>query len=254
MLKKRIIPILLLKNNVLIKDQRFRKERAIGSALPIVKLFNLRQVDELIFLDVQATTNACEPDYTLIREISKFCFVPLTVGGGINRLDHIKQVLNAGADKISLNSIAYTSPSFVREAVLMFGSQCIVLSIDVKKINNEYICFSHSGTVRTCYELTEWLKIVNTMDVGEILITSIDKDGTMQGYDIELINITKNNTNIPIIASGGCASYEDMLKVFNETDISAAAAASIYQFTNLTPNGAKNYLEEHGVRVRSIFR
>lgn len=253
MLKKRIIPTLLLKDNVLVKDKQFRSKRCIGSILPVVKVFNIRQVDEMVILDVEATNKHKDPDYQLIKDISKYCFVPLTVGGGITQIEQIRKLLKCGADKVSINSIGYTNQDLIKEAVNIFGSQCIIISIDVKKINDQYICFSHSGTINTNYVLEDWLKIVDTLNVGEILITSIDNDGMMQGYDIELIQIVKTNTNTPIIVSGGCSSYEDMYEVFERTNVSAVSASSIFQFTNLTPKGAKEYLKKRNINVRKIF-
>ena len=253
MLKKRIIPILLSKGDILIKDKNFNHNRCIGSVLPIIKIYNMRQVDELIFLDIIATNNNKEPDYNIIKEISKFCFVPLTVGGGIKNIEQIRNLLKSGADKVSINSAAYIDHQFIKDAISIFGSQCIIISVDVKKINNQYICFSHSGTIMTQYTLIEWLNIIKNWNIGELLITSIDNDGLMIGYDIELINITKNIIDIPIIISGGCSSYNDMLKVFEETDISAVGASSIFQFTQMTPNGAKEYLKKNKINVRKIF-
>jgi len=252
MLKKRIIPILLYKNNSLVKGKQFNSDRIIGSVISTIKLFNNRQVDELIFLDINSTTNNII-NFNLINEISKFCFFPLTVGGGIKSLNDIKQLLQNGADKVCINTSAYSNPNFIKEAVSMYGSQCIIISIDVKKIDNEYICFSNSGTVQTEYDLLSWLVIVNTFNVGEILITSIDNDGMMKGYDIELIKLVQNNVNISVIVSGGCSSYDDMLYVFNDTDINAVCASSIFHFTQCTPKLANEYLKKNNIKVRSIY-
>jgi cyclase len=252
MLKKRIIPILLYKNNSLVKGKQFNSDRIIGSVISTIKLFNNRQVDELIFLDINSTANNII-NFDLINEISKFCFFPLTVGGGIKSLNDIKQLLQNGADKVCINTSAYSNPNFIKEAVAMYGSQCIIISIDVKKIDNEYICFSNSGTVQTEYDLLSWLAIVNTFNVGEILITSIDNDGMMNGYDIELINLVQNNVNISVIVSGGCSSYDDMLHVFNDTDISAVCASSIFHFTQCTPKLANEYLKKNNINVRRIY-
>ena len=252
MLKKRVIPILLYKNNSLVKGKQFNSNRIIGSVISSIKLFNNRQVDELIFIDINSTTNNII-NFNLINEISKFCSFPLTVGGGIKSLNDIKQLLQNGADKVCINTSAYSNPNFIKEAVAMYGSQCIIISIDVKKIDNEYICFSNSGTVQTEYNLLSWLTIVNTFNVGEILITSIDNEGMMNGYDIELIKLVQNNVNISVIASGGCSSYNDMLQVFNNTDISAVCASSIFHFTQCTPKLAKEYLKKNNINVRRIF-
>tara|TARA_A100001011_G_C14302643_1_gene841571 strand:- start:715 stop:1485 length:771 start_codon:yes stop_codon:yes gene_type:complete len=252
MLKKRIVPILLSKNNVLVKGIKFNSSRIVGSIIPSIQIFNTRQVDELIFIDINSTQNNII-NFDLINEISKLCFCPLTVGGGIKTIDDIRQLLANGADKVCINTTAYLNQDLIHEAVKIFGSQSIVISIDVKKIGDEYICFRNSGTIQTEYDLISWLKIVETFSVGEILITSIDKDGTMSGYDIDLIKITQNNVSIPVLAAGGCSSYYNMLQVFKETDISALCASSIFQFTQCTPKLAKKYLRENNINIRPVF-
>jgi len=252
MLKKRIIPILLYKKNSLVKGVQFDSSRIIGSVIPSIKIFNSRQVDEIIFIDIDSTRNNII-NFDLINDISKVCFSPLTVGGGIKTINDIRQLLANGADKVCINTSAYLNQNLIHEAVKLFGSQCIVISIDVKKINDKYICFRNSGSIQTEYDLISWLKIVNTFNVGEILITSIDKDGTMSGYDINLIKIVENNVKIPILASGGCSSYDNMLEAFTDTDVSALCMSSIFQFTECTPILAKNYLSENNINVRPVF-
>ena len=253
MLKKRIIPVLLIKNKTLIKDKQFAKNRRVGSLLPAIKIYNNRQVDELILLDIQATNNNRCIDASLINEISKSAFFPFCVGGGINNCESIKKLLAAGADKVSINTAAYENISFIKSAVSQFGSQCIIISIDVKKIHNEYFCFSHCGTKNTGYKLTDWLKIIDTLNVGELLITSIDHDGTMIGYDKDLIHIMNEQSNIPFIISRGCSSYEDMSWVFNNCGANAVAASSIFHFTRQTPLEAKKYLLKKNIKVRPVF-
>jgi cyclase len=252
MLKKRIIPVLLYKDNGLVKGKKFDSSRVIGSVIPTIKIFNNRQVDELIFLDINATSKN-KINYELIHEISKYSFVPFTVGGGIKSLDNIQLLLANGADKVSINTAAYLDQNLIHAAVAKFGSQCIIISIDVKKIDGEYICFRNSGSVQTEYNLSDWLKIVNTFNIGEILITSIDNDGIMNGYDIDLIKIVQNTVKVPVIASGGCSSYNDMLNVFTQTDVSALCASSIFQFTQCTPKLAKDYLHKNNINIRPYF-
>jgi cyclase len=252
MLKKRIIPVLLFKDNSLVKGKNFNSWRTIGSVLPTIKIFGIRQVDELIFLNINATDeNAI--DYNIINDISRYCSFPFAVGGGIKTVTDIKRILRNGADKVCINTAAYSDHKFINDAVNLFGSQCITISIDVVKENDKYVCYSNSGKVRTKYDLEEWLTTVNTFNVGEILITSIDREGTMQGYDMDLIKIVNSKTNTPILVNGGCSSYDDMLTVFKETDTSAVCASSIYQFTSQTPKEAKAFLRKKDINVRPIF-
>jgi cyclase len=252
MLKKRIIPILLYKNNMLVKSKQFNNYRVIGSVLPTIKIFNNRQVDELIFLDIDANkTNKI--NYDLISDISKYCNFPFTVGGGIKTLEDISLLLQNGADKVSINTSVYNDLQFIRNAVQKFGSQCIIVSIDVQKVDNKYICFNKSGTNNVGYNLIDWLKQINDLNVGELLVTSIDNDGMMNGYDKDLINIIQENINIPIIISGGCGSYLDMYEVFNRFDISAIGVSSLFHFTESTPKNAKLFLSEKGINVRHVL-
>ena len=252
MLKKRIIPIILYKNNMLVKSKQFTNYRVIGSVLPTIKVFNNRQVDELIFLDIDATKHN-KINYDLISNISKYCNFPFTVGGGIKTLEDIELLLKNGADKVSINTAVYNDIQFIKEAVLKFGSQCIVASIDVKKVDNKYICFNNRGTNNVEYKLLDFLKKINDLNVGELLVTSIDNDGMMKGYDKDLINIVQENINIPIIISGGCGSYQDMFEVFNMFDISAIGVSSLFHFTESTPKTAKIFLKEKGINVRHVL-
>ncbi len=250
MLKKRIIPTLLYKELGLVKGSCFDSWRRIGPILPAVKVYNSREVDELIFLDILSTNNNSDIDYETISGFSKFCFVPLTVGGGIKNINQVKKLLEIGADKISINSAAYENPKLIEEVANQFGSQCIVASIDARKEGDKWTCISNSGTENKNINPIFWSKRLEDLGAGEILITSIDKDGTRNGYDLDLISNVSKNVKIPVIASGGAGSYQDMYKAINLGGASAVAASSIFHFTEMTPLEAKNYLQEKGIPIR----
>lgn len=253
MLKVRIIPTLLLKDVGLVKGIGFNSWRRVDTVLPAIKVYNMREVDELILLDITATQDQRDPDYDSIKEFSQECFVPFTVGGGIKTVNHIKELLRSGADKVCINSAAYDDLNLIRDGADMFGSQCIVVSIDAKlHSDGKYYCYSNCGNTCTEKLVEEWAQIVEACGAGEILITSIEKDGTMEGYDLELIKTVTDKVKIPVIASGGAGSYEDMYSAINYAKANAVAAASIYHFTELTPKEVRNYLNSKNVPVRKI--
>ena len=254
MLKTRIIPTLLWKDVGLVKGTGFDSWRRIGSLLPALKVYNTRQVDELIVVDITAGKENREPDYASIEDFSKECFIPLTVGGGIKSIEHIKRVLRAGADKIAINSGAYENSELIRQGADSFGSQCIVVSIDAKKeADGIYQCYSHAGTHPTGKDPVSWAIDVKKFGAGEILITSIDRDGTMSGYDVELIERISEAVDIPVIASGGAGNFEHMYLAL-QSGATAIAAASLFHFTEQTPMEAKAYLKEKGIAVRDVNR
>jgi imidazole glycerol-phosphate synthase subunit HisF len=253
MLKTRIIPTLLWKNVGLVKGKAFNSWRRVGSILPAIKVYNTREVDELIVLDITATADSRDPDYEWVSDFSYECFVPLTVGGGINSVDQIKRLLRSGADKVAINTGAFLNPMFIEESAKQFGSQCIVISIDAKKKENgDYECYSHSGVAPTGIEVKLWAKEMEERGAGEILITSVDRDGTMQGYDLELINLVTSVVKIPVIASGGAGEYHHFYEAIANSRANAVAAASMFHFTQSTPKEAKEYLSEKGISVRTI--
>lgn len=254
MLKVRIIPTLLLKNFGLVKGVSFNSWRRVGSILPSIKLYNSRDVDELILVDITASQEGNNPDYDLVNDLSVESYVPFTVGGGITEVDQILSLLHAGADKVSINSSAYSNSTLIEQAANRFGTQCVVASIDVLKMDNgKYSCYSHSGTVDTGKDPVEWAKNLMDKGAGEILLTSIDRDGTMQGYDLELVEKVVKAVSLPVIASGGAGNYQHMVDVIQKSGASAVAAASIFHFTELTPAGAKVALLESGIPVRKNF-
>ncbi|GAM09648.1 imidazole glycerol phosphate synthase subunit HisF [Geobacter sp. OR-1] len=252
MLKTRIIPTLLWKNIGLVKGIAFDSWRRVGTIMPAVKVYNARQVDELIVVDITATLEDRLPDFAEVEEFSAECFVPLTVGGGIRSIEDIKQLLRAGADKVSINSAAYLRPEIINEAAERFGSQCVVASIDARRNpDGTYVCVSHSGTRDTGRLPGEWAAELELRGAGEILITSVELDGTMEGYDLELIRSITERVRIPVIASGGAGNYEHMYAALEVGRAAAVAAASIFHFTEQTPLEAKNYLAARGIPVRS---
>ena len=250
MLKTRIIPTLLWKDFGLVKGISFDSWRRVGTVLPAIKVYNTREVDELILVDITATNEDREPDYESVEEFCAECFVPITVGGGIRSLDHITKLLRAGADKICINSEAYKNPALVTEAASRFGSQCVVASIDVRRMENgTHVCFSHAGTRQELKNPVEWALELESIGAGEILLTSIERDGTMQGYDLNLVKEVSQAVNIPVIASGGAGKYSHMVEAVN-AGASALAAASVFHFTQQTPLEAKRFLENMGVPIR----
>jgi cyclase len=207
----------------------------------------LREVDELVLLDISNSKKRNEPNYSTIAEVSKECFVPLCVGGGINDIKTVYKVLNSGADKVSINTQAIHNPKFVKEAAKEFGSQCIVISIDYFK-NSKKIFLRNN--LEKKYYLDEYVDIIQDMGAGEIILTCVDKDGTNEGYDYETIKSIKKKMSIPIIASGGAGKYEHMLKAFKYCNVDAVLAASIFCFSDKTPKNAKVFLQQNGINAR----
>tara|TARA_Y100000389_G_scaffold193746_1_gene222859 strand:+ start:201 stop:983 length:783 start_codon:yes stop_codon:yes gene_type:complete len=256
MLKVRVIPTLLWKDFGLVKGTSFDSWRRIGSILPAIKVYNQREVDELILLNVDATYSSDELDYETINEFGKNCFIPLTVGGGIKNIHQAQKLLRSGADKVSLNSKIYENPNIISDISKRFGSQCIVVSIDVMLKNSvkNWECYSHAGKKKTGKNVIEWAKEVEDRGAGEILITSIERDGTLKGYDLNLVETVVNSVKIPVIASGGAGSYQDMIDVVNKSGASAVAAASMFHFTEQTPLGAKIEMEKANIPIRKVFQ
>jgi len=254
MLKVRIIPTLLWKNYGLVKGIRFDSWRRVGPLLPALRVYASREVDELILVDITASPEGNDPDHDSVSDFSEECSVPLTVGGGISKPEHIVSLLHAGADKISINTAAYAQPALVDTAAARFGSQCVVASIDARRMDDgQYRCFSHSATVKTDREPADWARELASRGAGEILITSIDRDGTMTGYDLELVERVVKSVDVPVIASGGAGNYRDLIRAVSEAGASAVACASIFHFTEQTPAGAKAAMQEAGIPVRRNF-
>jgi len=251
MLKTRIIPTLLFKETGLVKDRQFASIRPIGGALQAIKVYGLREVDELVFLDVSATRAGKLPDFALIDELADECFMPFTVGGGIRDPGDIRRLLMVGADKVVLNTAVLDTPDLVRECARQFGSQCIVISIDVRREPDGRLeVYACSGTVATGRNPVAWASQVEALGAGEILLTSIDRDGMMNGYDIPLVKAVADAVSIPVVASGGAGEYADIADLLHNTSAAAAAASSIFHFTEQTPREAKRFLRDRGILVR----
>jgi cyclase len=254
MLKVRVIPTLLWKQFGLVKGVGFDSWRRVGPVLPVVKVYNQREVDELVLVDIVAHLCGDDPDFESIDEFGQDCFVPLTVGGGIARIDQVQRLLRAGADKVAINTAAYTCPELVTEIANRHGAQCVVASIDVRAQDDGWTCFSHAGKQATGREVVAWARELEDRGAGEILITSIERDGTMQGYDLSLIEAVVRSVKIPVIASGGAGNYQHMVEAVTHAGASAVAAASIFHFTEQTPAGAKAALAAASVPVRQSYQ
>ena len=232
MLAKRIIPTMLVRGRTLVKGERFDSWRSIGHALQSAKIHAARGVDELCILDISATAEGRGPDLDLVRELSEGCFIPITVGGGVRTLEHIDQLLRAGADKVCIRS----GRGVITEASQHFGRQAIVYSLDVGPgVNNKAVVNAARN--------------FETLGAGEILLQAMDRDGTLQGYDLDLIREVSAAVGIPVIASGGCGSYEHMLEAFH-AGADACAAGAMFAFTDNTPRGAAHFLKSQGLEVR----
>lgn len=250
MLKLRIIPTLLYKNLKLVKGINFNSWRTVGSIMQAIRVYNLRKVDEIILLNISATNEKKKIDLELVNEVANECFMPLTVGGGINTIEDISSLLKAGADKVCINTAAINNIKFIEDACKIFGSQCIVVSIDYKHQNNIIKIFSNSGTIKKEILLKDHLINLEKIGVGEIMLTSIDNDGTMDGYDIETLKFASNLINVPLIASGGAGNLENMLNLVKQTEVSALSASSIYHFTKKTPLDIKKFFIRNKIPVR----
>jgi cyclase len=252
MLKIRIIPCLLFKERTIVKSVNFKNFRMMGDPTTFAKVFNQRDADEMIFLDIMASKNNSPPNFQVIEDIAKECFMPLTIGGGIQNIEHVDNLFKIGADKISLNTIAVKNPEFITQIVKKYGSQAVVVSIDAKKVNGDYKVFISCGEEETNYTPQELAKKVEKLGAGEILLNSIDKDGLMNGYDIELIKKVAKEVNIPVIAAGGCGKLQDFVDAINIGGADSVCAASIFYFVGESIITAKNYMSEQKLNVRII--
>jgi len=250
MLAKRIIPCLDIKDNRVVKGIKFLNLKDAGDPVEVAKAYDAQGADELVFLDITASLEKRKTLIALVEEIACNIFMPFTVGGGIRDLDDIRNLLNAGADKISLNTAAVNCPELIKQAADKFGSQCIVVAIDAKKNANSWEVFINGGRTPTEIDALHWAKQVQKLGAGEILLTSMDFDGTKNGFDIKLTDKIASSVNIPVIASGGAGKVEDFYRIFTQTQAQAALAASIFHYQELTVKQVKEYLNNKGVGVR----
>lgn len=248
---KRIIPCLDVKDGRVVKGINFLGLKEVGDPVELARQYYEQGADELVILDITATNEKRETMRELVEAVAKEIFIPFTVGGGIRSLDDIRKLLLAGADKVSLNSAAVYAPQLIRAGADKFGSQCIVLAIDAKKRSDSgWNVYTQGGQKDSGLDLIEWVKEGQRLGAGEILLTSMDADGTQQGYDLEMLQAVQKVARVPLIASGGCGSLDDFKDVFLADAADAALAASLFHYGKLTVKEVKNALAEAGIAVR----
>lgn len=251
MLTKRIIPCLDVRDGKVVKGINFVGIKEVGDPVELVKKYNDQRADELVFLDITATYEGRKTMVDVVRRVAQQVFIPLTVGGGISSIEQIRDLLHSGADKISLNSAALDHPELIEQAAKVYGAQCVVLAIDAKKMpDGSWHCFKAGGRVDTGIDVVEWAKKATALGAGEILLTSMDADGTKKGFDLELCRAIKRAVNVPVIASGGCGQVEHFAQVFEEDVADAALAASLFHYNELSVRDVKEHLKQRGVEVR----
>ena len=255
MLAKRIIPCLDVKDGRVVKGTKFLELRDAGDPVEVARVYDKEGADELCFLDITASHENRGTILDVVRRTAEEVFMPLTVGGGIRNLDDIRNLLNAGADKVSINTAAVNDPEFVKRAAERFGSQCIVVAIDAKRqwpvtTALYWEVFTHGGRKPTGLDAIEWAKKMEEFGAGEILLTSMDRDGTKDGYDIELTKSVSEAVGIPVIASGGVGNPDHICQGFTQGKADAALAASIFHYKEYSIRQVKDYLRERGVAIR----
>jgi cyclase len=262
MVKNRLIPVLLLKDGYLVRSENFSIHQILGNPIHEVERFNHWNVDELIYLDISeddvyygqrndTRVKSAMDILTVLEEVSKTCFMPLTVGGRIRSIQDIRERLKRGADKVAINTAAFEMPELIQEAALVYGSQCIVISIDVRKnAQGQYEVYYDHGRKATGETPIECIQRMEKLGAGEILLHNIDRDGTAEGYDLELIKMVSESTSLPVIALGGVGNFKDYAKGVIEGNASAVAAANIFHFMELTDRRGKKAMKQAGVNVR----
>ena len=250
MLAKRIIPCLDVKEGRVVKGINFVNLRDAGDPVENAKIYNDEGADELVFLDITASIEKRKTMIEVVKRVAEKVFMPFTVGGGIGSPEDIRNLLNAGCDKVSINTAAVKRPEFIKEAADKFGTQCIVVAIDAKRGAKTWEVYINGGRERTGLDAIEWATRVASLGAGEILLTSMDRDGTKDGYDIEITSKIAEAVNIPVIASGGCGSLEHFYEALTDGKADAALAASVFHFREFSIKEVKEYLKSKGVEVR----
>lgn len=250
MYTKRIIPCLDVHNGRVVKGVNFVNLRDAGDPVEIAAAYDKAGADELVFLDITASSDRRNTVVDMVRAVAEKVFIPFTVGGGIRTVDDFKAILREGADKVSLNSAAIDNPDLIKEASDKFGAQCVVLAIDAKRTPDGFHIFKHGGRIDTGIDAVEWAIKGCELGAGEILLTSMDADGTKAGYDLELTRIISENVSVPVIASGGAGSKEDFYDALTVGKADAALAASLFHYKELEIAEVKEYLKKKGVSVR----
>jgi imidazole glycerol-phosphate synthase subunit HisF len=252
LLAKRIIPCLDVNAGRVVKGVNFVDLRDAGDPVEIARQYDQQGADEVTFLDITASSDARDLILPVIEAVADQVFIPLTVGGGVRTVDDVRRLLNAGADKISINTAAIQNPHLVRDCSDKFGAQCIVVAIDAKRVNDHWEVFTHGGRNPTGLNAVDWARRVAELGAGEILLTSMDRDGTGKGFDLELTRAVSQAVNIPVIASGGVGGLDDLVDGVTKGAADAVLAASIFHFGQHTIGEAKRYMAQHGVCVRGI--
>ncbi len=253
MLKKRIIPCLDVNEGRTVKGINFKNLVDAGDPAEQARIYSEEGADEITFLDITATSDEREAMINVISKTSNECFVPLTVGGGVRSVKDIKKFLLAGADKVSINSAAITNPNLIAEGANKFGNQCIVVAIDAKKSSNKWEVYSHGGRTNSLIDAIEWASFVESKGAGEILLTSMDRDGTKSGFDLELLKQITQKVKIPVIASGGVGKLEHLSEGILFGGASAVLAASVFHFKNFSITEAKKHLQSKKIAVRMDY-
>ena len=250
MLKKRIIPCLDVKDGRVVKGINFVDLVDAGNPVEQAKFYSENGADEICFLDISASLENRDTIISMVEKTAEEVFIPLTVGGGVKSIDNIQSLLKAGADKVSINSAAIKDPNIIKKSSQYFGSQCIVVAVDVKKSNDNWTVYSHGGTQNTGIDAIDWLKKVEDLGAGEILLTSMDRDGTKSGFDLEILNKANKILTVPVIASGGVGNIQHFYEgvVFGKAD--ALLAASVFHFNKFSIMDVKKYLKEKNIEVR----
>lgn len=252
---KRIIPCLDVKDGQTVKGINFENLKYAGDVIELAKKYSDSGADELVFLDITATNEKRKTVVELVNRVSKNIFIPFTVGGGISEIDDFREILKAGADKISINSAAVKNPNLISDAAEYFGSQCVVVAIDAKRCDGDFYVFINAGKKNTGIKLLDWAKNVEEKGAGEILLTSMDFDGTQKGFDIEMLNLVSSAVNIPVIASGGAGPFSShFVEVFEKTKVDAALAASIFHYDTLPIEKLKSELKLSGIDTRRLLK
>jgi imidazole glycerol-phosphate synthase subunit HisF len=250
MLKNRIIPCLDVKNGRVVKGINFVDLKDAGDPVEQAKIYSDGGADEICFLDITASNENRDTIYDVVKRTSKKCFVPLTVGGGVRNLNDINKLLVSGADKVSINTAAVNNQNLIKESSKKFGSQCIVVAIDAKQNKDSWEVYTHGGRTKTGIDAIDFAKRMEDCGTGELLITSMDRDGTKKGYDINLISKIEKSVNLPIIASGGAGNLQHLVDGIREGGASAVLAASIFHYGTFTIKEAKDYLYKNKIPVR----
>ena len=250
MLKKRIIPCLDIKNGRTVKGVNFLGLRDAGDPIELSHRYIESGADELVYLDITATVNQENIFYDLIKKIAQTVDIPFTVGGGIKTLQDVSKIISSGADKISLNSKALEDPNLISEIAKRFGSQCLVLAVDTKEVQGSWIVYKNGGRVPTRYNAKEWIKIAQDQGAGEILLTSMNNDGTREGFALEIIQEISETINIPLIASGGAGTIGHFIDLFKNTKATGALAASIFHYQDISIKELKRKLLKKGIALR----